>query len=315
VYGRSDDEDVVVARTVAAQLGRTIDAIDKSTFERERPVLTAERLRHSQRFFDGLPLDGIFNRGTDEQTRLLQVADDRLNLNGGGGEILRNFFYLPSRRYTAAEVVAAFYSGWFDEVFPAADDRVAFVTSLEDKILEALGRESGSAAARAEPLSRTEVELVYTVFRLRWWMGRNNAVAARYGSFMTPIVTPRLVKMAAAIPIAWTDGGRLEAEVITRLARGVAAGPSAYGFSFDRGGNWRHRLNVAMTLYRPVAVRHYSLKVQRMLGRVQPVSAPAEWCEALGDAPRTDWLHPGALNRLDQMNRLLTLQALAAWRP
>ena len=313
VYGRAGDEDVTVARAVAKRLGRTIEVFDKSVLERDLPPLTSERLRQHQRFFDGLPLDGIFNRGTDQQTRLLQVAGDCLNLNGGGGEILRNFFYLPSRRFTAAQVVAAFYSGWFDEVFANADDRLAFVGALQDKILESLGRDSGSAAARAQLLSRTEVELVYTVFRLRWWMGRNNAVAARYGSFMTPIVTPRLVKLAAAIPIAWKDGGRLEADVITRLAPEVAAGPSAYGFSFDQGSSWRHRLNTAMTLYRPVSVRHYSLKVQRLLGRVQPVAAPQEWCHALGEAPRSDWLNPGALNRLDQMNRLLTLQALARW--
>ena len=106
----------------------------------------------------------------------------------------------------------------------------------------------------------------------------------------------------------------MEAAVITRLAPQVAAGPSAYGFEFDRGPTWRHRLNVALTTYRPVAVRHYSLKVQRWLGRVKPVVAPPEWCQALGEAPRSDWLNPSALNRLDQMNRLMTLQALAAWR-
>ncbi len=314
VYGRAGDEDVVVARAVAGRLGRPIETFEKSALERQRPAITSALLRHNQQFFDGLPLDGIFNRGSDEATRRLQVADDRLNLNGGGGEILRNFFYLPSRSFTAAEVVAAFYSGWFDEVFSHADDRAVFVASLEDKILQALGRDSGSAAARAQVLSRTEVELVYTLFRLRWWMGRNNAVAARYGAFMTPIVTPRLVKMAAAIPIAWKEGGRMEAAVITRLAPQVAAGPSAYGFEFDCGPTWRHRLNVALTVYRPVAVRHYSLKVQRLLGRVKPVTAPPEWCEALGDAPNKDWLNPAALNRLDQMNRLMTLQALAAWR-
>ena len=309
VYGRADDADVVIARSVAARLGAPIDCTDKADAERSLAALTADKLRANADFLDGLPVDGIFDRGADQATRLLQVQGGRLNLNGGGGEILRNFFYLRDRTYNAADIVAAFYTGWLDDVFHTRDERDAFLLALQDRVLESLGRDFGTRMARAQRLHRSEVELVYSLFRLRYWMGRNNSVSARYGAFMTPLVTPRLVAMAASIPMAWKDHGRLEAQVIQRLSPRVASGPSAYGFDFSAGPNWKHRLNVALTMYRPVALRHQSLRVRKALGRAHAATVPAEWCAAANDEPGADWLNPQAICDLAQLNRLMTLQA------
>lgn len=314
VYGRPADEDVQVARAVAQRLQLPIDAIDKAQRERDLPPVSSTLLAANLRFFDGLPADGVFDRGTDRATRLQQVHAGRLNLNGGGGEILRNFFFLQDRPYTAAQVFWAFYSAWLDDVFLAPDERTAFIQSVQDEILAALGRPHGTADARAQPLSRPEVELVYTLFRLRYWMGRNNSLSARYGAFATPLVTPRLVRLAATLPLAWKNHGRLEAAVIQRLAPAAASGPSAYGFAFDQGPSGLHRFRMGLTLYRPIALRHQSIRVQRALGRIQQPEAPEEWCAALGAAPQADWLNLGALTGLDQVNRLMSLQALLRHR-
>lgn len=310
VYGGAMDRDVQVARAVARHLGMPLQHVDKDAAEQALPAIDGARLRNNLRFFDGLPIDGIFDRGVDQQTRLMHSANDRLNLNGGGGEILRNFFYLPDRAYSALDLYAAFYSAWLDEVFTTVDERDAFVDHVADEILRSLGRPGGSDAERRRPLARTEVELVYTLFRLRWWMGRNNSLSSRQGAFMTPLVTPALVRLAAGIPIAWKDYGSLEAAVIHRLSPRVAAVPSGYGFAFDQAPPWRHRVQVASTMYRPVAVRHHSLRVQKWLGRVRPPQAPAEWIAALGEEPSGQWLNPAALTSLPQLNRLMTLQAL-----
>lgn len=310
VYGRANDSDVVVANAVAGMIQRPILSIDKGALDRHLPVFDSNLLARNLLFFDGLPIDGIYNRGSDRETRLKQVSGGRLNLNGGGGEILRNFFYLPDRRYTALDVFAAFYSGWLDEVFHSSDERRAFRCCVVDEILLSLGREHGTDAARAQALARGDVELIYTLFRLRYWMGRNNSLSARYGAFMTPLVIPSLVTLAAAIPMVWKDFGRLEAQVITRLSPRVAAAPSSYGFSFGQGPGWKHMLKLASTMYRPVSVRHHSLRLQKWLGRTTKPTVPVEWRDALGDEPTADWLNPSALTRLDQLNRLMTLQAV-----
>lgn len=310
VYGRADDSDVVVANAVSRAIHRPIESIDKSALDRHLPVIDSTQLAGNMLFFDGLPIDGIYDRGSDRATRLKQVLGGRLNLNGGGGEILRNFFYLPDRSYTASDVFAAFYSGWLDEVFHSSDERRDFTCCVVDEILLSLGREHGTDAARAQPLARIDIELIYTLYRLRYWMGRNNSLSARYGAFMTPLVIPSLVTLAAAIPMAWKDFGRLEAQAIARLSPRVAAAPSSYGFSFDQGPGWRHMLKLASTMYRPVSLRHHSLRFQKWLGRTATPTVPVEWRDALGDEPTTDWLNPAALTRQDQLNRLMTLQAV-----
>lgn len=315
VYGRAGDADVEVARAVAQRCELPIECIDKSVLTAGLPPLDRAALQRQLRFFDGLPVDGIFDRGVDRATRLQQVADGRLNLNGGGGEILRNFFYLPDGTYSASEVQGAFYSAWLDEVFRSGADRQEFLDLVAHDILRSLGHAAVPASARRQRLPRHEVELVYTTYRLRWWMGRNNSAAARYGAFLTPLVTPALVGLAAGLPLAFKEYGRLEAAVIRALSPRVAAGPSAYGFSFADGPGAGHRLRVQSTLRRPIWLRHQSVRVQRWLGRLPAPKAPAEWIEALGEAPRDDWLDPAALTSIAQVNRLLTLQALLRFGP
>lgn len=315
VYGRAGDADVEVARKVAQRCDLEIECIDKSKLHTSSPPLDAQGLRKQLRFFDGLPTDGVFDRGVDRVTRLRQVAEGRLNLNGGGGEILRNFFYLPEGLFNARDIQGAFYSAWLDEVFRTKEDRHGFLDLVADDILRSLGREAGTPEARNVRLARHEVELVYSTYRLRWWMGRNNSTAARYGAFATPLVTPALVSLAAGLPLEFKDYGRLEAAVIRSLSPRVAAGPSAYGFSFADGPSLRHRLRVQSTLRRPIWLRHHSVRVQRWLGRLPRPCAPSEWIEALGESPRDDWLDPTALTSLAQVNRLLTLQALTRLGP
>ena len=101
VYGTPSDDDVRIAQAKASDLGMAIDCIDKQQANAALAPLDRGRLQANIAFFDGLPVDGIFDRGLDQTTRLQQVQDGTLNLNGGGGEILRNFFYLPTAKLMA----------------------------------------------------------------------------------------------------------------------------------------------------------------------------------------------------------------------
>jgi len=308
VYGSDSLDDVRVARAKAQELGISIECIDKAQLNGRLPPLDRAQLKANLAFFDGLPVDGIFDRGADRQTRLQQMSAGTLNLNGGGGEILRNFFYLPDRRYCASDLVSTFYSNWLPAAIANADERHAFQAATADGILHELGLPAGSARARQQPLSRSDVELVYTLFRLRWWMARNNTVATRHGAFMTPLVQPRLVELAAQVPVAWKTYGQMEAAIITRLSPAGASGPSNYGFDFSQGPGAAHRRSVNATLWRPIAVRRASARLRRLLGRNPTVAAPAEWLQAL-PLPQVDWLDTRFLTSTAQWNRLLTLCA------
>lgn len=312
VYGAAADADVTIASVIAKSIGLPIECIDKRALDVKMQPLSAATLRDSIEFFDGIPVDGALDRGSDQSTRLDQVRGGRLNLNGGGGEILRNFYYLPDRAFSATQIVDTFYSNWRRDVFPTEADRECFTAMVADGILQSLGHDHGTRAARCRPLSRADVELTYTLFRLRYWMGRNNSIATRYGNFLTPLVQPGLIALCAAMPLAWKNHGRLEADIIRELSPRVARGPSAYGFDFSQPPSLAHRIRVAATLYRPLAVRRRSAAIRYRLGRAKPVAAPIEWQMATADLPTSDWINISALTGADQLNRLFTLQAVLA---
>jgi hypothetical protein len=308
VYGADADSDVQIARAKAAELGLPIDSVDKGRRDADLPPLDRARLKLQLAAFDGLPTDGVFDRGVDLETRRLQVQHGRLNLNGGGGEILRNFFYIRDGTYTADDIVGVFYSNWIPQALPSDADRGALRLAMGQGILRALGRPDDAGSVRQLALSRSEVELIYTLVRLRFWMGRNNAVAAQHGNFITPLPQPRLAAWAAQVPLHWKTCGVYQSAVIQRLSPRVAQGPSSYGFSFAQGPELRYRLGMQGTLWRPVALRRASTALRHRLGRTAVPTLPAEWARAY-EAPAVDWLDTACLNDDAQLNRLMTLCA------
>ena len=310
VYGGSGDEDVKVARRVAASMKLPINIVDKGTVNDLQAPLDDNSLARSISFLDGLPTDGAFDRGADRITRLEQVHGGRLNLNGGGGEILRNFFYLPDRRYTAADVVSAFYSNWLPQAIASNEEVRTFKRGMVASILASLGLAGLGADAVDRPLPRTDVELIYSLLRLRFWMGRNNTVAARHGAFLTPLVQPRLIQLAAALPMQWKDFGQLEAKIIHHLSPRVAATVSNYGFNFTSGPGLKHRLALRATMHRPLALRSRSAPLKRLLGRLPTATVPEEWLAAAGRPASADWIDAAFLTDLAQINRLKTLNAV-----
>lgn len=309
VYGTPADEDVRVAVAKAQTLGLAIEAIDKRRLDEPAAPLGRTRLAGNLAFFDGLPVDGVFDRGSDRQTRELQMRSGTLNLNGGGGEILRNFFYLGPRTFCADDLVGAFYSNWLPAAIPAPDERRALREATGAGILRELGFATTDSATQRRRLTRSDVERVYALFRLRYWMGRNNSVAALHGAFMTPLVHPAWVTLTASLPLAWKSCGDLEAALITRLSPRVASGPSNYGFDFASGPTAAYRRQVAATLHRPIALRRRSARIRRLIGRLPTATLPAEWA-AVGLPSAVDWIDPAHLTDRSQLNRLLTLQAL-----
>jgi hypothetical protein len=258
VYGGPNSADVSIARQVARGEGLFLDEIDKVAINHQLPALNLEGLVESALFFDGLPNDGIDDPGADRRTRLAQNAEHHIAINGGGGEIFRNFFHLPDRRYRARELVRVFYRGFDATVLRDRAHLAAYEARLARSILSALGMQlpnHGRDDADDPRLSRAQVELAYPLFRCHHWMGVNNSLALRYGYFCTPLVDRQTMSAAAALPLRWKNAGDLEARVIARLNRAAAAHASAYGFSFTEGPHRRARLSETLTCMRPVLAR------------------------------------------------------------
>ena len=95
VYGRPTDPDVVVAKAVAAGENIALTHTDKSGVAIVEAFDFADIVERNLDLFDGTPPDSILDDGADIATRFERCAGGELMLNGGGGEIFRNFFIYP----------------------------------------------------------------------------------------------------------------------------------------------------------------------------------------------------------------------------
>jgi hypothetical protein len=278
VYGDSTSEDIRIARSVADSAGIYLDVIDKSVLNGPTPRPDLDQLVRSALFFDGLPNDGIYDPGADRQTRLEQNAQGCIALNGGGGEIFRNFFHLPNRTLHAVDIVRAFYRGFDPDVFRRPDGLGSYEDNLVSSIGHSLGLDNATGPQR---LSRQQVELLYPLFRCHHWMGVNNSVGIRHGYYATPLVDLTMVRLAASLPLAWKNAGRLESQLIARLHPGVANEPSAYGFRFSDGPDWRARFSEWATCMRPVSARPFINATRRRLNKSGVMPDMVTHCRSL----------------------------------
>lgn len=311
VYGSAGSEDVTVARATAASIGLPLRVVDKAVLGADLAPPGVERLVEAALFFDGLPSDGIHDAGVDQQTRLEQMAGGFLGLNGGGGEIFRNYFHLPDRPFKAIDIVRTFYRGFDDTVFRHPDGRRAYEERMQASIERTLGVDG---AASGRKLAREEVELVYPLFRCHYWMGVNNSVATRYGCYMTPLVDLPLIRLACRLPLAWKNAGRLQARLIAALHSGAARELSAYGFRFTDGPDRRARLQEWATRMRPVFARPLINAMHRRSDRQQvPPGLIERWRGLLPGEWRLDrMLDLRRLPNIGAFNRALSIEIV--WR-
>ena len=301
VYGGEQDEDVRIGRGIAQRLGLPMRHVDKGALDATLPPLDEAALDERLRFFDGLPIDGIFDRGADRETRIDQSAGGTIALNGGGGEVLRNFFYLSDRRYSVRQIVQTFYGNHDPGVARRPGDLARYLDYLDASIARQLGH--------GGRLSRTEVEAVYPLFRGRFWTARNNVMAARCGHFLTPLLDPPLVRLSLSLPLAWKDYGRFEGRLIARLDPLLADLPLSYGFTPRQGPDRAYAARMWLEHRRPPWLRARTVRLKRLAGRLPPPSAPQEILQWLPGPLRIAALvDPLRLVDEEQLMRTLTLE-------
>lgn len=311
VYGTSKSDDVSIACAVAENVGLSIRVIDKGELNRRKPPPDIERLVHNGLFFDGLPNDGIYDAGADAQTRLEQNAGGCISLNGGGGEIFRNFFHLPDRPMAIADIVQTFYRGFDPKVFRHPGG----LTSWQDHLVSSIGASLGlNSEDSRRTLRREQAELIYPLFRCHHWMSVNNSVNTRYGYYATPLVDLSTVRLAWQLPMAWKNAGRLQSQLVAKLHHGIANQSSAYGFRFSDGPDWRARLGEWATCMRPVSARPLINVAGRRLRGLRVTSDMIAHCRSM---LRGEWQLDHVLDLERVPGNIAFARALAvevAWR-
>jgi len=266
VYGPAGSQDVLVARQIAASEGLAIRHIDATTLPRVMPDEIPGHVAAKFHREDGLTSSGIFASDVDLVQRADRHAPDYLHVNGGGGEVLRNFFNLFDRGVSLRQFVWLFYS----QYDPAICDQDFKPASYEDAICVKISSLLGTDEPR---LDRSAVECLYPYFRCRSWYGRENSVNNRFGYSVMPYFDRRIVDMALSVPISYKHFGNFEAQMIRAADQTLAAYPSNYGHNFLADAPAWKRLAALANYARPLTLRRLTFRLKSRLCAAEPMSA------------------------------------------
>ncbi len=255
VYGKDDDEDVRIARHICKAEGLPLSCIDKSQMP---PVTPDEFIGETEKnlaAFDGWKVEtGLFDFGADREDRLSRHIDGQVPLNGGLGEIYRNFFYMPDRPSSTGAVISTFYSRYDPAALTSRFDEQRFRAGMAQAMREAIGADS-------DRLTRAQVESLYPKFRGRFWTGRDASNNQRFGPMFFPYLEHAAISHTARVPLRFKDLGYLQGRMISRTNRKLAGYPSDYGFALDGPRPLKYRLKTLLGTYRPPALRKQSFRL------------------------------------------------------
>ena len=308
VYGSREEEDIRLALAIAEGEGLVLDVVDKDAVT-VPPEEFAKVVEDNFFIADGYSWDGFFDNGAESRERRRRVAGGVIALNGGAGEIMRNFFYLRGGAYTPREIAWSFYSRFDPRACTDTFNEEEYYRTFERKIADLVG------ATRVR-LSRVTIDWLYHLFRCRSWDGRANAVNGKFGHTALPFLDARVTDFASRIPSRLKNHGAIEAALIARIDPKLAAYPSMYHHPFDRAPPFSRRIHDYLTYLRPPSLRRFSFRLQhryRTAPRRNPYLAPTYVAAALpGDLDISrHFFRLEAVRDNAQRARILSLEYLA----
>jgi asparagine synthase (glutamine-hydrolysing) len=306
VYGRPGDLDREIAQQVAEGENLEFNPVDKSAFETPPPEAYRDTLLANYVAFDGWKVTGLFDSGIDRLDRQNQSADGGAKMNGSLGEIHRNFFYLPDRPFKAREIVWCFHARYDPRAMTDKFESAAHEETIAAAMIEAVGTDSPH-------FTRKQVELVYPLFRGRYWTARDVPLNQGFGAYLTPFMEPSVIQGTPDWPISWKSHGIIEAEIIAGLSPRLASYPSVYGRPFTEPPSWRTRLRALTTYHRPLILRRLSYRLQQRGPGSLPRHLSASHLASVMDSgfPYMSALFkPENVHDEDAFNRIATLEFL-----
>ncbi len=254
VAGR-DANVIQIVRSMAEGEGISVDYINKDNF----PRFTEDDYKESleKRFFlgDGFGHEiGLFDNGSDLYYRLSRTEKSRLQLNGGGGEVFRNYWKLPDRSYTVRSFLQARYERSDYSIFTDRFDYDSYVSALQEKIKASLGTDKNR-------LDRVQIELLQPEFDNKYWMGSNNSINNLLSYSLTPLADAIFQYRGCYIPLKYKNYFTLESALMKIIDPDLARYPTSHGVDlFNNRLTPRAKLQYYATLNMPLWLRAYMRK-------------------------------------------------------
>jgi hypothetical protein len=307
VYGKREDKDVAIASKIASGEGFELDIVDKDARPKVPVADFPDVVARNYLASDGYTWAGIFHNGAERLESAARVAGGAIALNGGGGEIFRNFFHLLDRHYSFRQLAWSFYAQFDPRVCTDAFKSAHYFHHIERKMMELVGR--------ADRLERPTVEWLYHRFRCRSWDGRVDTINGQFGYTGLPFLSTRITQIGASIPVRWKYHGEFQAELIARTDPRLASYHSNYGYPFVGRPSALARAGDFATYIRPPWARRLSYRMRhRWRGRWEdsPYVAPLYVNQVLrgGIEVMRSFFHVQRVDDPMQAQRILTLEYL-----
>lgn len=250
--GKPSSKDVIYANKVAKGLGLEIETVDKSQFS---PLNTNDYLNAVRAKY--YAVDGLSNIGIFNDVFLPQPANfNSIKLNGGGGEIFRNFWKLPPYSHSIKTLITSKYKlrdqNWTTSEFRYSE----FVEGFKEVIKNDLN-------VTGNILNRKQIDMTYVFLRLRYWMSINNSINAQRFHSVTPFAEPSIFFPSFNIPIKEKLFGNFEASLINTIHPRIASFKSIYGYSFSEKRKPQSYLSDIVKIATPPLVRKYFREIVR----------------------------------------------------
>lgn len=248
VYGSDQDADVQIAKTICRSEGLEIQHVDRNAGRTLEPEQYWQNQEYVFQGLDGLTQYGFASEPYELSHRQERVAGRLLAINGGGGEIWRDFWKLPDQPMTSSEFVNAYFGGRLGGIRGGRRAESGFLANLAQKIQAIVGDKS-------EVMSSATVQSLYARFRLRYWQGKNNSVDNHVGYAVTPFSEVQFSVPAMWIPMSAKRNGWFERQMIQRVSPKLASYVSSYGYTFSKGPNFVTRFRTGVTSRLPTWIR------------------------------------------------------------
>ena len=274
VYGASQSADVRVACQIGSAEKLEIQHDDRKV--KKQSLTEFQELIEAEYYYcDGHGPNGAFTNGAEYQARTVRTNTASFQLNGGGGEIFRNFWKLPRRAISIASFVESRFNYLPRSIFNGKFDRQSYLLNLQHKIQQMLELDS-------DVMSRDEVEKLYVYMRIKYWMGYNTSIQNLRSYALIPLTEPIFAIPSFSIPFKHKEMGAFEAALIKRLSPRLAAHDSAYGYSFSGKPGLVARLKNSLMLNLPVSLKRRLRKMRYQIsGAKMPYYLQQEYIDSI----------------------------------
>ena len=306
VYGKNTSSDVKVASDIAEGESFQLEVINKNSYPKLDINSYYDFIQKQFYMFDGLGNNGIFDNGSDLDTRIKRTKNNLLQLNGGGGEIYRNIWNLPNREFKISDFLKSYYDYADYSICSELFNKKIFFENFKIKVKEILNIDS-------DVINRKQVEMLYPFLRLKYFMSINSSINNSISFSITPYSEPTISYPTFNIPYKFKNNGLFQSSLIRYFDDKLASYNSNYGFNFSDPLNIKNKTKILFQVNTPVLIRPIIRKFPMHSNIALPYYLQNEYLKEIfnfGKLFISDFVDISKIHDSDTLSRALTLELL-----